>query len=141
MTPEGKVKAKGRAVCKDMGCYFFPVNQGGFGNRGIPDDTVCLEGVFIHIEYKAEMDWRFSKTARKTLPTAQQVQRMQECRESGGITLVVDKNNIYALEGVLRRIRREVSLNTPLDAIANIAHRSHCGWVMSTRDYLKGAVD
>lgn len=98
-TPEGKIKKQGREICKKLGIYYFPVNQTGMSKGGIPDDVLCVNGQFVHIEYKAHMDWtKKTKTAFRTLPTDLQVKRMEECRASGGITLVVDDSNINNLE-------------------------------------------
>lgn len=106
MTPEGKVKKEGRAICSKVGAFHFPVNQGDGSVRGIPDDCLCLGGRFIFIEYKADMRWNVhNKTAYKTLPTMNQVLRMEECREAGGLTFLVDCKNIDRLERELIQIK------------------------------------
>lgn len=105
-TPEGKVKKQGREICKRLGLYHFPVNQGGISLAGVPDDVLCVNGCFVHIEYKAHMVWnRQNKTAYRTLPTDLQVKRMEECRKNGGITLVIDDANIDTLEKTLLYIK------------------------------------
>lgn len=104
-TPEGRIKKRGREICKKLGIYYFPVNQGGLGRAGIPDDVLCVNGRFVHIEYKAHMDWtKKTKPAFKTLPTNLQVVRMDEARESGAVVLVVDDSNIQYLEQELKYI-------------------------------------
>lgn len=113
MTPEGKVKAEGRKVCKDLGIYFFPVNQGGFGKTGIPDDALCVRGRFIHIEYKAHMRWdKRNKTAFSTLPTDRQVLMMEKARQAGAMTWVIDDTNIDELRPALKHILQSVYINT-----------------------------
>lgn len=95
MTPEGAVKAKVRKALHDCGIYTFPVNQQGIGRRGIPDDFLIMGGRPVFIEYKAECRWdKNNKTALATLPTVLQILEMDRIREAGGITYVVDRNNM-----------------------------------------------
>ena len=95
MTPEGAVKAKVRKTLHDCGIYTFPVNQQGIGRRGIPDDFLIMGGRPVFIEYKAECRWdKNNKTALATLPTVLQILEMDKIREAGGITYVVDRNNM-----------------------------------------------
>lgn len=133
MTPEGKIKKQGRAICKKLGIYYFPVNQGGYGVVGIPDDVLCVNGKFVHIEYKAHMELtKRNKTAYKTLPTNTQVKQMESCRNSGGMTLVVDDSNIQYLEEDLNSILKN-----------DLGHAIQCGWFTSLEDFLryKGETD
>ena len=65
MTPEGFVKKEGREIVKKLGIYQFPVNQSGMSLTGVPDDVLCVRGWFVHIEYKALLDWKLTKTALK----------------------------------------------------------------------------
>ena len=133
-TPEGRVKKRGRDMCRDLGIYFFPVQQGGTSLAGIPDDVLCVSGRFVHIEYKVEMRWdKVSPTTIKTLPTDMQCKRMEQCRACNGITLVVDRNNIDRLELDLCTIR---------DATLG-AYILHCGWkweLISYMQYKSGAL-
>lgn len=106
MTPEGKVKAKGRALVKAFGYYQFPVNQGGFGRTGIPDDVLCARGIFISIEYKARMRWHENTaSARLSLPTLRQCVEMSAIRDAGGVPLVVDVDGLPLLQAVLEGLR------------------------------------
>lgn len=105
MTPEGVVKYKGRAICKSLGIYQFPVQQGGTGRGGIPDDCLCCAGCFVFIEYKAKMLWHNrTKSAIATLPTLRQVTEMSNARKCGGFTFVVDANGLPYLENTLQVI-------------------------------------
>ena len=110
MTPEGKIKSKGRSICDKLGVYHFPVQQQGTSRAGIPDDCLCVGGLFVTIEYKAHMNWeKRTKTAIATLPTAKQVLEMERIRNTGGVTLVVDDQNIDSLgEGLLQFMRESL---------------------------------
>lgn len=103
-TPEGKVKELGRSLCKRMGIFYFPVNQGVFGVNGIPDDCLCVGGKFVFIEYKHRMLWNTTKAGIKSRPTLKQVAVMDAARTSEAYTLVVDEDNIAHLEGDLTLI-------------------------------------
>lgn len=131
-TPEGKIKKRGRDICRKLDLYFFPVQQGGTSLAGIPDDVLCVNGKFVHIEYKAHMDWRptskVTATSIKTLPTEKQCKAMERCRVSGGITLVVDDSNIDHLLGDLETIAGGKSgENIPL----------YSGWKWFLIDYMR----
>lgn len=89
MTPEGKVKKKAREIYKKLGIYYVPV-IGGHGSRaGIPDDLLCVRGVFVGVEYKSDA---------KKKPTKLQALEMQRIRKSGGMTLLVHAGNIELLD-------------------------------------------
>lgn len=134
-TPEGKVKKRGRDICTRLGLYHFPVNQGGYGSRGIPDDVVCVNGVFLHIEYKAAMDWtKRTKTAYKTLPTLQQCLKMWECRMVGGVTWVVDNNNITEMANLLPYIL-ETCDTDDLEGVRDMLHTSLLAWRIAPEIY------
>ena len=106
MTPEGAVKKRGRILCTDLSVvfpiYWFPVNQGKFGRAGIPDDVLCVNGRFVFIEYKAEMDW-LSRTASayKTLPTMAQCHALYGCTRAGGVSLVIDAATVERIQDIL----------------------------------------
>ena len=52
-TPEAKVKAKVKAILKNLGAYYVMPVTSGYGNSGAPDFLVCIRGKFIGIECKA----------------------------------------------------------------------------------------
>ena len=84
MTPEVKVK---KVVVKHLNSvdayYFYPVT-GGFGASGVPDIVGCYKGKFFGIECKAG----------KNKPTALQFQNLMKITATGGISLVVNEENM-----------------------------------------------
>tara|TARA_B110000285_G_C14672393_1_gene400956 strand:+ start:57 stop:359 length:303 start_codon:yes stop_codon:yes gene_type:complete len=84
MTPEAKVKKKIVAVLKEHGAYYFYPVTGGFGNSGVPDIIVCHGGRFIGIECKAG----------KNKPTALQDKNLRDIKAAGGISMVINEDNI-----------------------------------------------
>jgi hypothetical protein len=52
-TPEGKVKAKVKALLKKYGAWYCLPVSAGYGQHGIPDFLVCHRGKFVGIETKA----------------------------------------------------------------------------------------
>ena len=88
MTPEGKVKEKIKAILKERGAYYAMPIGTGFGNSGVPDFLVCLNGEFLAIEAKAG----------KGKPTALQEKNMRDIEAAGGLTLVVNETNIEDLK-------------------------------------------
>lgn len=126
-TPEGRIKKRGRDICNNLYLYHFPVQQGGTSTGGIPDDVLCVNGRFVHIEYKAEMLWTRTKKGYNSLPTTRQCRQMELCRRARGITLVVDKNNIAYLESDLKCI---------YTALPNQIVKLSCGWFWSITDYM-----
>jgi len=87
-TPEGKVKAKVKAILKNHGAYYFSPATGGYGKSGVPDLIACYHGKFIGIECKAG----------NNKPTALQLREMKLIQESGGSTMVVNEDNLEELE-------------------------------------------
>jgi len=92
-TPEKKVKKKVVEILKQHGAYYFYPVTGGFGASGVPDVVACVNGRFIGIEVKAD--------AKKRGPTALQQKNLNEINESGGVGIVIDANNLDALEEAL----------------------------------------
>lgn len=91
-TPEGKVKAKIKAILKEHGVYYAMPMGTGFGNSGVPDFLCCVGGKFLAIEAKAG--------AGKT--TALQDKHLREIKEAGGTTAVIYETNIDDLEHWIR---------------------------------------
>lgn len=154
-TPEGRIKKQGRVICTELELYHYPVNQGGMSENGIPDDAVVAWGPHLQIEYKADMDWtKLTKTAFKSLPSEKQVQHMERCRASGGITFLVDKHNLHTLRGCLINIKLLMDkipymnipggMRTPMQWVQQAAMRSPCGfdWSLAKfRRYKEGKVE
>lgn len=88
MTPEGKVKAKVVKILKELNVYYFYPVMGGFGRSGIPDIICCVAGYFFGVECKAGSN----------KPTPLQEAEMQKIRNAGGVTMVVNEDNINELK-------------------------------------------
>ena len=90
MTPEAKVKAKVYKILKEKKIYYFTPQTGGYGRSGVPDIICCYRGKFVGIECKAG----------KNKPTPLQEAEMQKIRESGGMTYVINEDNLYELDAL-----------------------------------------
>ena len=84
MTPEAKVKKKVTTHLKTLGAYYFYPVTGGFGKSGVPDIIGCYEGAFFGIECKAG----------RNKPTPLQEKNLSAIKDSGGINLVINEDNI-----------------------------------------------
>jgi Holliday junction resolvase len=94
MTPEKKVKDKVVAILKAYGAYYFYPVTSGYGASGVPDIVGCHKEKFFAIECKAG----------KNIPTALQERNMQKIRESGGVAIVVNEDNIKDVEVMLNKL-------------------------------------
>lgn len=94
--PEYLVKQKVVKTLKEFGAYYFYPVTGGYGASGVPDIVVCYKGRFIGIECKAD--------ARKRGPTPLQTKNLTQIRQTGGVAMVIDKNNIEDVRGALETI-------------------------------------
>ena len=90
-TPESKVKAKIKAILKEHGVYYAMPIGTGYGNAGVPDFLCCIKGKFLAIEAKAN--------GGKT--TALQDKNLRDIETAGGITCVLNEDNVSALGGYL----------------------------------------
>ena len=90
MTPEAKVKKKVVAILKEMGAYYFYPVTGGYGQSGVPDIVGCYRGRFFGIECKAG----------KNKPTPLQEKNLKQIAEAGGVSLVINEDNIEDARGV-----------------------------------------
>jgi hypothetical protein len=97
MTPEGKVKDKVKRLFKSMGVYYAMPATGGYGISGVPDFLVCLKGRFIGVECKAG----------KGKPTALQLKNLAEIEASGGISVIVNEENLEQFETTMRKYYHE----------------------------------
>jgi hypothetical protein len=97
MTPEGKVKDKVKRLFKSMGVYYAMPATGGYGISGVPDFLVCLKGRFIGVECKAG----------KGKPTALQLKNLAEIEASGGISVIVNEDNLEQFETAMRKYYHE----------------------------------
>jgi len=96
-TPEAKVKKQIKAILKSFGAYYAMPIGSGFGNAGVPDFLVCLDGEFLAIEAKAG----------KGVPTALQYKNLREIEEAGGRTLIINEQSIElgVLQAVLENMK------------------------------------
>lgn len=98
MTPEAKVKSKIKAalkrVAEDRGESVYVCMPIGtrYGYNGDPDFLCCVSGRMVGIEAKADGQ----------LPGKVQTQRLVGISNSGGVALVIDKNNVGQLEQMIR---------------------------------------
>lgn len=91
MTPEAKVKKKVKEILKLYGAYYAMPIGTGFGNAGVPDFLVCIAGRFVGIECKAG----------KGKITALQDKNLEQIKTAGGLSVVVNENNLGDLEDLL----------------------------------------
>ena len=98
MTPEKKVKNAVVDILKLYKnlYYFYPV-MGGYGAAGIPDIVVCYRGYFIAVECKAG----------KGKTTALQDKNLKQIKDAGGVSLVVNEENLQELQEILDVILQE----------------------------------
>ena len=96
-TPEKLVKDKIKKILKAHGAYFAMPLGTGYGNSGVPDFLVCLNGEFLAIEAKAG----------RGIPTALQEKNMRDIEKAGGRTLVVNEQalELKVLEAVLENMK------------------------------------
>jgi len=96
-TPEAKVKEKIKKILKERGAYYAMPMGTGYGNSGVPDFLVCLNGEFLAIEAKAG----------RGVPTALQEKNMRDIEKAGGRTLVVNEQSLElkVLEAILENMK------------------------------------
>lgn len=114
-TPESKVKAKIKLILQAHGVYYAMPIGTGYGNSGVPDFLCCVGGLFLAIEAKAGGN----------RPTALQEQNMRRIRESGGVALVIDENNIAQLEEKIAAVTAASRAAQALQALAEVNADSH----------------
>jgi Holliday junction resolvase len=84
MTPEAKVKQRVVKQLKSLGVYYFYPVTGGYGRSGVPDIVGCYRGRFFAIECKAG----------RGKPTEMQQYNLAMIKESGGMAIVVNEDNM-----------------------------------------------
>lgn len=98
-TPEKKVKDKVRQRLNARTVFHFMPATHGFGASGIADIVGCYLGKFFAIECKAG----------DKKPTALQAKNLQRVSDAGGHALVVNEQNIDAIDLMLDRIECDVN--------------------------------
>lgn len=91
MTPEAKVKKKVRLILMDLGAYQLTPIGTGFGSMGAPDIIACVGGKFIGIECKAG----------KNKPTMLQQDNLKRIKDSGGMAVVINEENVDQLKEMI----------------------------------------
>lgn len=91
-TPEGRVKAKVKALLNKYNIYHFMPATGGYGRSGVPDIIACVKGRFFAIECKAG----------NGKLTALQMRELANIEEAGGVTYVVNETSLESLEECVR---------------------------------------
>jgi len=80
VTPEGKTKAKVKALLKKYGVWSFAPVSNGMGVHGIPDFVGVYKGLSVMVECKAP--------GKK--PTPRQEIQIAAIRAAGGTVFVID---------------------------------------------------
>jgi Holliday junction resolvase len=91
-TPESKVKKSVKNVLESLGAYYVIPVTSGFGRSGAPDFLVCLNGRFIGIECKSG----------NKRPTALQLDNLEQIEKCGGLSLVINEENVVHLVHYLK---------------------------------------
>ena len=93
MTPEGKVKAKVKALFKQYGVWYcMPLGQ-TYGRAGVPDFLCCVRGKFVGVE---------TKSAKGRLTPTQKLEA-DRIKQAGGVALVVNPDTLPAFEEMLKQ--------------------------------------
>lgn len=95
MTPEGKVKARVRAILREHGAWSFMPVSTGYGSVGVPDIIACWGGKFIAIECKA------TKAGR---PTEMQQATLNAIAGADGAAWVIHAGNVETLPELLAKL-------------------------------------
>jgi pantoate kinase len=95
-TPEAKVKEKIKKILKEHGAWYAMPMGTGYGNSGVPDFLVCLNGEFLAIEAKAG----------KGIPTALQEKNLRDIKVSGGYAWVVNEENLDEFKEWVKEYRK-----------------------------------
>ena len=101
MTPEAKEKKKVVAILKEAGAYFFYPVTGGYGRSGVPDIIACYMGVFMGIECKAG----------NNKPTPLQQVNLDQIARAGGMSRVINEDNIDDVTAMLQIAERQVGVH------------------------------
>lgn len=97
-TPEGKVKEQIKEILDTYGAYWFMPVTGGYNRSGVPDFILCHRGAFIAVEAK-------SKHTSHGVTALQQL-NMEQINKAGGISIVIDEDNISTLHEILQGVEK-----------------------------------
>jgi len=90
ITPEGRIKAKVKALLKKYDVYHFMPATGGYGRSGVPDIVGCCNGEFFAVECKAD--------STKKLTALQEKELDNICVAGGYPFVVCDERTLYFFE-------------------------------------------
>jgi len=94
VTPEGRIKAKVKALLKRHGIWYFYPFSFGAGSNGIPDIIAIIRGRFVGIEVKRDA---------KAKLTALQSRVAEQIRQGGGLWLRVhDEGTLLQLATLIQ---------------------------------------
>lgn len=110
MKPEVKVKKQVKELLDKYGAYYFSPVASAMGTAGIPDIIACLNGTFIGVECKAGTN----------KPTGLQQAQLRRIAAAGGVALVINEDNIDALEHTLKSISDSRSVTWSVEDIEEI---------------------
>lgn len=97
-TPEGKVKTWFSKKLKDKygdDCWKYMPPGRAFGKRGTPDYVLCIKGIFVGVEAKAD--------GNSTVSDAQRTQ-LRKIREAGGIAAILRGKDEERVNAIFREI-------------------------------------
>jgi len=94
-TPEVKVKNRIKAILKENDVYYAMPIGSGYGNSGVPDFLCCVNGQFLAIEAKVG----------DNQPTALQRKNLDQIRDAGGTSIVINEDNVGFLGGVIKLMK------------------------------------
>jgi len=98
-TPEKKVKDKVVQQLKLLGAYYFYPVTGGYGGSGVPDIIGCYRGHFFGIECKAG----------RNKPTPLQEKNLRQITAAGGLSLVINEENLATVSEQLSALAGETT--------------------------------
>ena len=100
MTPEGKVKqwAINKLKQEFPTAWAYSPRGGAFGVAGTPDRLMCINGLFVAIEFKAEGGQL----------TALQINQLKIIQQAGGIAAVLKGKDSERLNLIIRTIRAKL---------------------------------
>lgn len=91
---EALVKEHVKRLLRRYDAYWYMVVPTGYGKRGVPDFLICHKGRFIAVE---------TKKGAVTKPSPHQEQELFAIAQAGGTSLLINAENLDALEEELKK--------------------------------------
>jgi Holliday junction resolvase len=98
MTPETKFKNQVMKYLDSLGAYVVKQHGNMYTSKGVPDLLVCLKGVFLGIELKAE----------NGKPSELQILHIQRIKEAGGFSILLYPSGFEEFKKSCENIIKEV---------------------------------